>query len=75
MPFAEYGYAGGVGVLRHAAYAMVTIDGGVMSIQLRQVAVDAALLEASVARSGMPHAAWWLGLRHDPSPQEAEEER
>jgi hypothetical protein len=59
-PFAEYGYAGGVAVLAHAAYAVVTATLGEVSIELRQVAVDQAALEASVAKSGMPRAEWWL---------------
>lgn len=63
MPFAKYGYAGGVDVLPHAAYAIVTVNSGEVHIELRQVPVDATALEASVARSGMPHAEWWLGLR------------
>lgn len=63
MPFATYGYAGGVDVLPHAAYAIVTVNGGEVNIELRQVAVDATALEASVTWSGMPHAEWWVGLR------------
>ena len=63
MPFADYGYAGGVEVLRHAAYAIVTVNGGEVNIELRQVSVDPTALEASVATSGMPHAEWWFGLR------------
>ncbi len=65
MPFAQYGYAGGVGVLQHAAYATVTAGRGGFSIELRQVPVDVTALEASVARSGMPHAEWWIELRSD----------
>ena len=63
MPFAEYGYAGGVGVQSNAAYAMVTVTPGGVNIELRQVAVDRSALEASVAKSGMPQSEWWLGLR------------
>lgn len=63
MPFAEYGYAGGVGVLGHAAYAIVTVSGGLVSVELRQVWVDPVALRASAAASGMPHAEWWLGMR------------
>lgn len=63
MPFAEYGYAGGVAVLPHAAYAMVTAVSNEVNIELRQVLVDHAALEGSVASSEMPHADWWLGLR------------
>ena len=66
MPFAEYGYAGGVAVLPHAAYAIVTTNCGEVSIELRQVPVDTTALAASVSRSGMPHAEWWLELRRPP---------
>ena len=63
MPFAQYGYAGGVAVLTHATYAIVTAKNGEVSIELRQVPVDMSALEASVAQSGMPQAEWWLELR------------
>lgn len=63
MPFAEYGYAGGVAVLPHAAYAMATTASGEVNIELRQVSVDGTALMARLADSGMPHAEWWLGLR------------
>jgi predicted phosphodiesterase len=63
LPFAEYGYAGGVAVLSHAAYAMISTDRAEVNVELRQVPVDAAALEATVVASGMPHAGWWLGLR------------
>lgn len=63
MPFETYGYAGGVPVLWHAAYAVVTVDGPEVSFSLRQVAVDRDAVEDSVRESGMPHAEWWLGLR------------
>jgi hypothetical protein len=65
MPFAQYGYGGGVAVLAHAAYATVTARRGQLSIELRQVPVDVTALEARVARSRMPHAEWWLALRSD----------
>lgn len=64
LPFAAYGYAGQVPVLDHAAYALLTIDGPAMSIELRQVRVDKDTLSRHVEASGMPHGAWWLGLRH-----------
>lgn len=60
MPFAEYGYSGGVSVLEHAAYAIVTVTDERAAIELRQTQVSDAALRASVARSGMPHAEWWL---------------
>lgn len=63
MPFAEYGYAGGVTVLDHAAYAIVSITDGDVSIDLRRTAVDRASLRASVARTDMPHAESWLERR------------
>ena len=66
LPFAQYGYAGGVAVLAHAAYAIMTVSRGQMNIDLRQVDVDAAALDARVAQSGMPRAEWWLGLRNGP---------
>lgn len=65
MPFAEYGYAGGVPVLRHAAYAMVSASDGVAGIELRQIEVDADAMVASVHRNGMPNAEWWLQVRSD----------
>ena len=60
MPFAEYGYAGQVPVLSHAAYGVVAAGAG---IELRQVPVDEDALARSVAASGMPHGEWWLSLR------------
>jgi len=63
LPFAEYGYAGAAAVPQHAAYAVLLIDGGTMGIELRQAHVDHERLRKSVARSHMPHADWWLGLR------------
>lgn len=55
--------AGGVAVERHAAYGVVSDGGDRLNIELRRVGVETAALEASVRRSGMPHAEWWLGLR------------
>ena len=63
MPFAEYGFAGGVGVLAHAAYALMTDRNGEVTIELRTVAVDNDRVLADVRRSDMPNAEWWLGLR------------
>lgn len=63
LPFAEYGYAGGVRVMPYAEFAVVEAHGSTMSIELRRIAVDARKLAASVARSEMPHAQWWLDLR------------
>jgi len=63
MPFAGYGYAGGVDVLAHAAYAIVDVIGDRAAVEFHQVDVDRAALESSVEKSGMPHRAWWLGLR------------
>jgi predicted phosphodiesterase len=63
MPFADYGYAGGVGVLDHAAYAIVETIGQEITISLHQVAVDPSALASSVTQSVMPHGDWWLQLR------------
>lgn len=63
-PFASYGYAGDVTVLDHAAYALITADGPEVSIELRQVSIDRDELSRRIEASGMPHGAWWLGLRH-----------
>lgn len=63
MPFAEYGFSGGVAVADHAAYAVVSVEGGRFNVELRRVAVDAAALVESVRRSDMPHADTWLAAR------------
>ncbi|MDH3249767.1 MAG: metallophosphatase family protein [Acidimicrobiia bacterium] len=63
MPFGRYGYAGGAPVLAHAEYAVLSAAGSLVDVELRQVPVDRETLEASVGRSGMPRADWWLGLR------------
>ncbi len=63
MPFAAYGYAGGVEVLPHGAYAVMTADATRIDVEFRQVAVDPRAVIRSVRRSGMPHGEWWLGLR------------
>ena len=63
LPFAAYGHAGDVAVLDHAAYALVAADGPAVSIELRQVPIDWDALSRQVEASGMPHGAWWLGLR------------
>lgn len=66
MPFAEYGFAGGVAVANHAAYGVVAVEGGELNLQLRRVAVDAAALADSISRSKMPRGDWWLELRGRP---------
>jgi predicted phosphodiesterase len=63
LPFAEYGYAGGARVLDHAAYALLSIDGPQVTIELRQVGFDLERLGRVARASGMPHADWWLSLR------------
>jgi predicted phosphodiesterase len=63
LPFATYGYAGDVPVLNHAAYALITTNGSELIIELRQVPIDREQLSHQVDASGMPHGAWWLGLR------------
>ncbi len=67
MPFAEYGFAGGVDLLSHAAYAIVVGgDDETVAIELRQVPVDEDALERSVTQSEMPNGDWWLRLRRRP---------
>lgn len=63
MPFGRYGSAGGAPVLDHAEYTVLSVAGSPVDVELRQVPVDRDTLEASVERSGMPRADWWLGLR------------
>lgn len=63
LPFAAYGYAGDAPVLDHAAYALITTNGSKLKIDLRQVPIDREQLSRQVSSSGMPHGAWWLGLR------------
>lgn len=63
MPFAAYGFAGGVAVLPRADYAIVTIEGSEVSVDLRQVTTDEDALESMADQSGMPHTDWWLRLR------------
>ncbi len=63
MPFVDYGYAGGVPVLAHAAYGMLSTTADRVRFELRQVAVDQERLRQQVERSDMPHAEWWLGIR------------
>ena len=48
LPFATYGYAGDVAVLNHAAYALVTVNGAELSIELCQVPVDQGRLSHQV---------------------------
>lgn len=63
LPFAGYGFVGEVAVLNHAAYALVTVIGQEIDIELRQIPVDPSRLTTQVAASGMPHSQWWLSLR------------
>ena len=63
LPFADYGYAGGVAVLAHAAYGMLAVTGDRVRFELRQVSVDLVRLRRHVEQSEMPHGDWWLGLR------------
>lgn len=68
MPFGRYGYAGGAPVLSHAEYAVLSVAGSLVDVELRQVPVDREKLHASVDQSGMPRADWWLGLRETGDP-------
>ena len=61
LPFAGYGYAGGVPVLPRASFGILEVDGDAVSMSIRQVPIDMAGLETLVRSSGMPHADWWLG--------------
>lgn len=60
MPFAEYGYAGGVSLLHHAAYAVVDVTDDRVEVGFRQVPFAWDELVDSVTRSDMPHGDWWL---------------
>lgn len=42
-----------------AEYAVVTIGGGPLFVELRRTPFDLAALLAAAQASGMPHAAWW----------------
>lgn len=66
MPFACYGIGGTVDVLEHADYALVTATDGMVSIELRQVALDPEAITQEVRRSDMPHAEWFLDGRRAP---------
>jgi len=65
LPFAEYGYAGDVQILDHAAYGIIDTSSGLLSIELRQVAIDRSALTDEVRDSDMPYGEWWLGMRSD----------
>jgi len=44
-----------------AEYAILTIEGQRLSVDLRRTPFDLDALRAAVLASGMPHADWWLG--------------
>lgn len=71
LPFAEYGFAGEVPVMNHAAYAVVVVTAAEVSVEFREVPVDMDALARAVRSSGMPHGDWWLGLR-SPEPPPAQ---
>ncbi len=66
-PFAEYGFAGNVQVLDHAAYGVIEASCGTPLIEFRQVAIDAGALTDEVHREPQRYAygEWWLEMRSD----------
>ncbi len=44
-----------------AEYALLTIDGQRLGVELRRTPFDLDALRVAVLASGMPHADWWLG--------------
>ena len=51
-------------------YAIVAVDRGPLSVDLRRTAFDVDSLLGLIRDSGMPHADWWAGLWHQPRPGE-----
>lgn len=43
-----------------AEYAILTVNGTTVRVELRRTPVDMAQVAQAVQRSGMPHAGWWL---------------
>ncbi len=47
-----------------AEYAVVSHEGGRLSVELRRVPVDLEAIRGALLESGMPHAAWWAADWH-----------
>lgn len=47
-----------------AEYAILTVEGGRLSVELRRVPLDPAAIRRALLESGMPHAVWWAADWH-----------
>ena len=60
LPFLRDG--GVMQIAPWAEYAVVTVDGGRLGVDLRRTGYAVDALAETMLESGMPHAAWWAGL-------------
>jgi putative phosphoesterase len=61
LPFNSWPPNGEVRVSPWAEYAILTIDDGLISTELRRVSYDISALLDVARESGMPHSEWWAG--------------
>jgi len=59
LPFNSWPPNGALRVSPWAEYAILTIDNGLISTELRRIAYDISALLDVARESGMPHTEWW----------------
>ena len=59
LPFNSWPVNGALRVSPWAEYAILTIEEGLISTELRRVSYDISALLDVARQSGMPHTEWW----------------